>query len=53
MVLLIPKVKDSIEARGIAKGEARANQAARDWQQRKDAAEKAGQPFNEPPPWET
>ena len=59
MVLLIPKIKDSIKAQGKAEGitlgkaegVAEANQAARDWQQRKDAAEQAGRPFNEPPPW--
>ena len=59
MVLLIPKIKAAIEAQGVAKGInlgkaegiAEANQAARDWQQRKDAAEQAGRPFDEPPPW--
>ena len=50
MVLLIPKVKDAIKAQGRAEGKAEANQAARDWQQRKNAAEQAGQPFSEPPP---
>jgi hypothetical protein len=38
------------EERGVAKGEAQAWEAWEAWNQRRLAAEKAGQPFNEPPP---
>ena len=57
MVLIVPHVYDSIKAKGEAIGaartEARFKQAAREWLTRKEAAEKAGVPFTEPPPWET
>ena len=38
------------EERGVAKGEPQAWEAWEAWNQRRLAAEAAGQPFNEPPP---
>lgn len=61
MVLFAPKIKEHFKSQGRAEGraeghtegKAEANHAARDWFTRKEAAEKAGVPFSEPPPWET
>ena len=66
MVLLIPaavrKLRDAGKAEGIAEGKAEgiqegiqqglqeANQRWRDYLERKAFAERAGLPFNEPPP---
>ena len=41
------------EGRGRARGEARGLSMAAAWYQRKTDAEARGEPFNEPPPWET
>ena len=38
------------EARGEAKGETRRDQEWRAWYERMQAAQREGQPFNEPPP---
>ena len=46
----IQKAEERGRAEGIAEGKARAQQAWREWLERKEAAEAAGEPFNEPPP---
>ena len=46
----IQKAEERGRAEGIAEGKARAQQAWREWRKRKEAAEAAGEPFNEPPP---
>ena len=38
------------KAEGIAEGKSLAQQAWREWLQRKEAAEAANEPFDEPPP---
>ena len=54
MVLLIPervrKLRAEGEAVGLAKGLAQGRAEARAWLERKAAAERAGLPFDEPPP---
>ena len=54
-LMVLPVLRDkyaenlqAAEARGEARGEARSKQ----WYERKRRAEEAGEPFNEPPPWE-
>ena len=57
-MLLIPKVREGIrdegkaegEAIGIEKGKAEERQKWTAWLARRDAAERAGLPFDEPPP---
>jgi hypothetical protein len=46
----IQKAEERGRAEGIAEGKARALQEWREWLERKEAAEAAGEPFNEPPP---
>ena len=43
----------SLFRRGVTAGEARALSKSASWYQRKTDAEARGEPFNEPPPWET
>ena len=58
MLQLIPKVREAIRAegeaigieKGKAEGKAAVKAAVKDWWERKTAAERAGLPFDEPPP---
>ena len=50
MLQLIPKVREAIRAEGRAEGEAETNRKWREYLERKEAAERAGLPFDEPPP---
>ena len=50
MLQLIPKVREAIRAEGRAEGEAETNRKWREYLERRDAAERAGLPFDEPPP---
>ena len=54
MLQLIPKVREGIraegEAIGVEKGKAEVKAEVKAWWERKTAAERAGLPFDEPPP---
>ena len=50
MLQLIPKVREGIRAEGKAEGAAEERQKWMAWLARRDAAERAGLPFDEPPP---
>ena len=50
MLQLIPKVREGIRAEGRAEGAAETNRKWREYLERKAAAERAGLPFDEPPP---
>ena len=49
--VLRDKYAENLQA-AEARGEARSDARSKQWYDRKQRAEEAGEPFNEPPPWE-